>query len=213
MRTQDLVARLAGNVQPIERNAVARTLNRALITGLLGNAVLLVALYGIDTEMPEQMLTAMFWIRLAFPLVIIAAALKLAERLARPGAALGLAWMAAIAPTAMMLLVAAAILFAAPSEYRLRWALGATWATTTANAVLLSLPSLATVMHAMKGLAPTRLVLAGAGAGLLAGAQGLLVHSLYCSDMPVAFWSVWHVLAIIVTAGIGAGIAPSYLRW
>lgn len=213
MRTRDLVAKLAGDVQPTERNAVARTLNRALMTGLAGNAILLVALYGIDSGMPEQMLTAIFWIRLAFPLAIIAAALKLAERLARPGAALRLAWIAALVPIAAMLLVAAAILFAAPAEYRLRWGLGATWAATTANAVLLSLPSLAAVMHAMKGLAPTRLVLAGAGAGVLAGAQGLLVHSLYCSEMPVAFWSIWHVLAIAVTAGIGAIIAPSYLRW
>lgn len=213
MRTQDLVARLAGNLQPVERNAVARTLSRALIAGLAGNAVLLVALFGFGTDMPEQMLTVMFWIRLAFPLAIIAAALKLAERLGRPGAALGLAWVAALVPAVTMLLVAAAILFAAPPEYRLRWLIGATWVTTTANAVLLSLPALASVMHAMKALAPTRLVLAGAGAGLLAGAQGLLVYSLYCSQMPVAFWSVWHVLAIIITTGIGAGIAPRYLRW
>ncbi|WP_427183384.1 DUF1109 domain-containing protein [Bordetella bronchialis] len=213
MRTQDLVTRLAGDLRFVERNAVARRLNRALMTGLAGNALLLVAPYGIDTDMPEQMLTLMFWVRLAFPLATIAAALKLAERLARPGAVLGLAWIAAVIPTVIMLLVAAAILFAAPAEYRLRWALGATWVTTTATTVLLSLPSLAAVMQAMRGLAPTRLVLAGAGAGLLAGAQGLLVHSLYCSDMPVAFWSVWQVLAIAVTAGIGAGLAPRYLRW
>ncbi|MFC4276672.1 DUF1109 domain-containing protein [Achromobacter aloeverae] len=213
MRTQDLVSRLAGRAGPIERNAVARRLNRALMAGLAGNAVLLVTLYGIDTNMPEQMLTAMFWIRLAFPLAIMAAALRLAERLARPGAALGLAWTAAIVPTILMLLVAAVILFATPSAYRLRWTLGATWAATTANAVLLSLPSLAAVMHAMKGLAPTRLAVAGAGAGLLAGAQGLLVYSVYCADMPATFWSVWHVLAVLVTMAIGAGLAPGYLRW
>ena len=81
------------------------------------------------------------------------------------------------------------------------------------NVVLLSQPSLAIMMDTMKSLAPTRLSLAGAGAGLLAGAQGLLVYSLYCSEMAVPFWGIWYVLATIITAAIGAAIAPSYLRW
>jgi hypothetical protein len=68
-------------------------------------------------------------------------------------------------------------------------------------------------MHAMKGLAPTRLVLAGAGAGLVAGAQGLLVYSLYGSEMSVPFWGIWYGLAIVVTTCIGAALAPIYLRW
>lgn len=213
MRTQDLVSRLAGDLAPVERNAVPRTLNRALMLGLAGNTALLVALYGFGSDMPEQLLTPMFWIRLAFPLAIIAAALKLTERLARPGAPLGLAWFAATAPIATMLLVAAGFQLATPSDYRLQLVVGDTWRTTTAAIVLLSLPSLAAAMRAMRGLAPTRLAPAGAGAGLLAGAQGLLVYSLYCPEMPVPFWSVWHVLAIAATAGIGAALAPTYLRW
>src|SRR5471030_731886 len=100
-----------------------------------------------------------------------------------------------------------------PLGYRLQLIVGTTWRVTTANVVLLSLPSLAAVMRAMKGLAPTRLMLAGTGAGLLAGAQGLLVYSLYCSEMSVPFWGVWYVLAIVITAGIGAALAPIYLRW
>src|SRR5471032_2428600 len=64
-----------------------------------------------------------------------------------------------------------------------------------------------------EGTRPTRLMLAGTGAGLLAGAQGLLVYSLYCSEMSVPFWGVWYVLAIVITAGIGAALAPIYLRW
>jgi len=85
--------------------------------------------------------------------------------------------------------------------------------TTTASVVLLSLPSLAVMTRAMKQLAPTRLALAGAGAGLLAGGQGLLVYSLYCSEMAVPFWGVWYVLAIVITTALGSAIAPHCLRW
>lgn len=213
MRTQDLVSRLAGDLAPIDRGVVPRTLNRALMSGLAGNTALLVALYGVAGDMPEQLLTAMFWMRLAFPLAIIAAALKLTERLGRPGAPLAWAWFTATVPIATTLLVAAGFQLATPSDYRLQLIAGDTWRATTAGVVLLSLPSLATAMQAMRRLAPTRLIPAGAGAGLLAGAQGLLVYSLYCPEMPAAFWSVGHVLAIAVTAGIGAALAPTCLRW
>ena len=213
MKTRDLVARLASDVSPVERNAVARLLNRALMQGLAASAVLLVALYGVRSDMPELILTTMFWVRLAFPLAIIAAAMQLAERLGRPGARLGLAWFAAALPIVTMLLAAGSILLATPSGYRLQLMLGTTWRTTTASVVLLALPSLAAMLRAMKRLAPTRLALAGAAAGLLAGAQGLLVYSLYCSEMAAPFWGVWYVLAIVITTAVGAAIAPHCLRW
>lgn len=213
MRTQDLVSRLAWNVPPVERDAVQKRLTHALTTGLGGSAVLLVALYGISSDMPQQILTPMFWFRLAFPLASVAAALKLAERLASPGVSLGLAWLATLLPIAAMLLVAATLWLATPPHYRLQWDFGTTGWTASAAVVLLSLPSLAAVMHALKRLAPTRLTLTGAAAGLLGGSQGLLVYALYCSETPVPFWSIWHVSAILITAGIGTVCGPRYLRW
>jgi hypothetical protein len=213
MKTRDLVARLARDISPVERNAVPKLLNRALILGLAGSTVLLVALYGVRSDMPDLILTTMFWVRLIFPLAIIAAAMKLAERLGRPGAPLKFAWFAVALPIVTMLLAAGGILMATPPGYRLQLMLGTTWRTTTASVVVLSFPSLTAMMHAMKQLAPTRLALAGAGAGLLAGAQGLLVYSLYCSEMAVPFWGVWYVLAIAITTAIGAAIAPHCLRW
>lgn len=213
MKTRDLVARLASDGSPVERNAVPRLLNRALLQGLAGSTVLLVALYGVRSDMPQLILTTMFWVRLAFPLTIIVAAMKLAERLGRPGARLRLAWFAVALPIATMLLAAGSVLLATPPGYRLELVLGTTWRTTTASVVLLSLPSLVAMLRAMKQLAPTRLALAGAGAGLLAGAQGWLVYSLYCSEMAAPFWGVWDVLAIVITTAIGAAIAPHYLRW
>jgi hypothetical protein len=213
MKTRDLVAWLASDVSPVERNAVPKRLSGALMLGLVSNTALLTALYGIRSDMPELIFTAMFWMRLAFPLAVVAATMKLAERLGRPGAALGFASFAVVLPIVTMLLVTGIMLLVTPPGYRLQLMLGTTWRTTTMNVVLLSQPSLAIMMDTMKSLAPTRLALAGAGAGLLAGAQGLLVYSLYCSEMAVPFWGIWYVLATIITAAIGAAIAPRCLRW
>jgi hypothetical protein len=213
MKTSDLILRLANGLKPVGSNPVAKRLNRALSVGLASSAALLVVLYGIRSDMPQLLFTAMFWIRLTFPIATLVTSLKLAARLGRPGVPVKLAWLAVALPFVTLLLVASFILIATPPGYRLQLMLGTTWRVTTANIVLVSLPPLAAMMHAMKGLAPTRLALAGAGAGLLAGAQGSLVYSLYSSEMSVPFWGIWYVLAVVTTAGIGAALAPFHLRW
>jgi hypothetical protein len=213
MKTSDLIARLVSDISPVGRNVVSKVLTRALITGLASSTALLVALYGIRSDMPELILTSMFWVRLSFPLAIIATAMKLAERLGRPGASLKLAWVAVTLPIATMLIVASGILLLVSPGYRLQLVLGTTWRVTTVNIVVLSIPSLAAIMHAMRQLAPTRLALAGAGSGLLAGAQGLLVYSLYSPEMAVPFWAIWYILAIAVTTSLGAISGPLILRW
>lgn len=213
MKTRDLVDQLANAAPAVERNAVPKLLNRALIRGLVGSTALLVALYGVRNDIPELMLTTMFWMRLAFPITVICAAMKLVERLGRPGASLRLAWFATTLPVVTMLIAAGSVLLATPHGYRLQLMLGTTWRTTTASIVLLSLPSLVAMMYAMKQLAPTRLTLAGAGAGLLAGAQGLLAYSLYCSEMAIPFWGIWYVLAMAITAAVGACVASRLLNW
>ena len=142
MKTGDLIFRLTNDLVPVEPNAVSKRLNRALMVGITASTALLVVLYGIRSDMPELILTPMFWVRLAFPLATIATAMKLAERLARPGAPLKLAWFAVTLPFITMLLVAAFIVILTPLGYRLQLIVGTTWRVTTANIVLLSLPSL-----------------------------------------------------------------------
>ena len=68
-------------------------------------------------------------------------------------------------------------------------------------------------LWAMKGLAPTRLALAGAGAGLLAGALGALVYALHCPELAASFLAVWYVLGIAIPALAGALLGPRVLRW
>lgn len=214
VRTQDLIARLSRNVPPVPRDAVTRRLRLAMTWGLAGDVIVLLMLFGFDSDMPEQLLSSMFWVRVAFPFLTIVAGMQLAARLSRPGAALRRAWLETLIPVAAMLAVAVGLLIATPREYRLQFMLGGqAWWESTGRLALLSLPSLAATLYAMKGLAPTRLVLAGTGAGVLAGAQGLLVYALYCSDAAVEFWRVRDVLAIAVVAAIGAILAPRYARW
>lgn len=150
MKMRDLIAQLASEVSPAEHDVVPRLLNRTLMHGMAGNAALLVALYVVRNDMPELMLTSMFWTRLAFPLAVVAAPMKFTEQLGRLGAPLRLAWFAVALPIGTMLLAAGTILLITPPGYRLQLMLGTTWRATTGSIVLLSLPSLVAMMQAMK---------------------------------------------------------------
>ena len=78
---------------------------------------------------------------------------------------------------------------------------------------MLSVPVFIAVFWALRGLAPTRLVLTGAVGGLLSGAVATLAYCLHCPEMGVAFWGVWYVLGMLLPTAIGALLGPRLLRW
>ena len=65
----------------------------------------------------------------------------------------------------------------------------------------------------MKELAPTRLRLAGATAGLAAGSAAALVYCLHCPELAAPFVGFWYVLGMLIPAAAGALIGPRLLRW
>jgi len=214
MRTHDLIAVLVQNLSPVQANAVGKRLSRAQLQGLTAGTVVLVGVFGVSSDMPEQILTPGFWLRLAFPLAVIAAAVKLVERLVRPGVAVAWAWLMTMLPIVTMMMGTILFILTAPPEFRLKLVSSTSlWSTTIGNTMLLSLASFIAMIHAMKGLAPTRLALTGAAAGLLAGAQGVLIYALYCPDMPVPYWSALQIAAMFMTTAIGAILGPICIRW
>ena len=55
--------------------------------------------------------------------------------------------------------------------------------------------------------------MAGAAAGLLAGAVAALVYGLYCEESSAAFVATWYTLGIGACACFGALVGPKVLRW
>jgi hypothetical protein len=90
---------------------------------------------------------------------------------------------------------------------------GDTWDVCPFLIAMLSVPTFVTAMWAMKGLAPTRLRLAGAAAGLLAGAVGALVYCLHCPEMGAPFIGFWYLLGTLIPTSVGALLGPQLLRW
>lgn len=213
MKTSEFVSMLATGIVPTHPHFVARRFAAALFFGLSGAACLVVALYGVRGDMPQMLTTPLFWLKVAFPLAVVGASLFIAMQLSRPGAGTAFAWFTLAVPLVLIWVIALVVIVAAPPALRLQLVLGSTWQVCTFNISVLSVPTFIAVFWAMKGLAPTRPVIAGAAAGLLSGAQAVLVYTLYCVEMTVPFWGVWYVLGMMAPTVVGGVLGPRFLRW
>ena len=213
MRTDDLVTILATGAGVVQPNQVLRRYATALGWGTLGAALLMVTLIGPHPDLAAVVLLPMFWVKLAFAACLVAASLLTALRLSRPG--LRLAWVpgALAAPVLAIWLLAAVVLTRADAAQRTALFFGDTWNTCPFLIAMLSAPVFVAVVWAMKGLGPTRLRLAGAAAGLLAGAVGALVYSLHCPELEAPFIGFWYLLGMLIPTTVGALLGPRLLRW
>ena len=90
---------------------------------------------------------------------------------------------------------------------------GDTWASCPLLIAMLSIPVFIAVLWAMRGLAPTRLRLAGAVAGLLSGTAGALVYCLHCPELAAPFVGFWYLLGMLIPTLVGALLGSRILRW
>jgi hypothetical protein len=213
MKTEDFIDMLATGITAVEKNVAARRYAMAIVFGALASTLLMVASLGINPNIAQAALLAKFWIKLGFVACLAGASLFVALRLSKPGLRLGMAPSALIAPVAVMWVFALFVMGMAEPAQRMKLLLGETWIVCPILIVMLSAPIFAMVIWAMKGLAPTRLRLAGASAGLLSGATGALVYCLHCPEMEAPFLAVWYVLGMLIPTAIGALSAHRLLRW
>lgn len=213
MHTRELIDALASDLRPVQRHAVARRLAWSTVAGVGMALTLLLAFGGMRDDLPAVLDNPLFWLKSMFPATVAAAALLLAARLGRPGMPTRRAWLLVALPLLAVWIAAAWVLESAPPALRLPLVLGHTWRVCTFNILALSLPTFAATFWAVRGLAPTRLVLAGSGAGVLAGAQAVLVYTLYCTEMAAPFWGTWYVLGMLLPTIAGALLGPRLLRW
>jgi len=213
MKTDDLIAMLATGAGATPPGAPRRRYATALVVGAFGAMVVMALMLGVRADLAEAARLPMFWVKLAFPATLLAGALLAALRLSRPGAKTGFAPAGIAAPIAVIWLLAGIALLGAAPGHREELLFGATWASCPFNVAVLSAPVFIALLWAMKGLAPTRLALAGAAAGLLSGATGAVVYTLHCPETAAPFLGAWYLLGMLIPTALGAFLGPRVLRW
>lgn len=213
MRTDDLVTILATGTGAVQPHQAGHRYVTAIGWGALGATLLMVSLLGVRPDIATAILLPIFWVKLTFVASLTAASLCAALRLSRPG--LRLAWMpvALTVPVIAIWLVAAIALMQADAAQRAGLFFGETSDSCPLLIAMLSMPAFVAVVWAMRGLAPTRLRLAGGAAGLLSGAVGALVYCLHCPESAAPFIAFWYPLGMLIPAAVGILLGPRLLRW
>lgn len=214
MKTEQLVSVLAAGEVAVPRRTLPNRLAMATAAGLLASLTLMLALLGVRSDLSQAATAPMFWVKIGFAVLLTVAGLAATLRLGHPGVRLGrLPTSAAAIPVLLLWMLAIAALGQAAPSQRTTLLLGETWSSCAFLIALLSAPLLASTLWAMRGMAPTRLRLAGAAAGLFAGSLAALVYSLHCPEMSAPFIATWYLLGIGIPFGVGAWIGPRLLRW
>ena len=133
--------------------------------------------------------------------------------LARPGVAAGRGVWGIAAALVGMALLALMQVATVDADMGMQLMLGSSWQACSASIATLSVPLLATLLWMLRDMAPTRPALAGASAGLMAGAMSGLVYSLHCPETAYAFLAVWYVAGMAVMTVVGALLGSRLLRW
>jgi hypothetical protein len=213
MRTDDLIAALGQSVASVDAAAAERRFAAKAAGAVVLSFLAMLVFLGPRPDLEAVATLPMFWMKLTFPASMAAVALALLHRLAYPGSRLGAVPFALALPLAVVWLVAGASVASAPSQDRLGLVLGASWWQCPVSIGLLSVPAFVLAFSALRGLAPTRLALAGCIAGLFAGAAATLAYALHCTEMEAPFLAVWYVLGMAVPAAVGAALGRRLLRW
>jgi hypothetical protein len=211
VKTDALIELLARDAGPAPRAVAARRLLPASAIGLLASVLLAVSLLGVVPA--DTFATPAPWVKLAYAGSLALAAGWLTAALSRPVARLSAPSRTTLAVIVAMIVLGLLAGWVTPAGERVRALLGSSWASCPWNVLALSLPSLAGVLWAVRGLAPTRPRAAGFAAGLLAGAIGAFGYALSCPESALSFVAVWYTSGILLTALAGAALGPRVLRW
>ncbi|MEK1851306.1 MAG: DUF1109 domain-containing protein [Phyllobacterium sp.] len=213
MTTNDLIARLTGELKPVSRTAVLERVGTGLGISLVASAVLMVLWLGMRPDLAEASTTMMFWTKFTYTLILAVAGGWAVKRIAHPLGSIRVNLGLMAATIVVMIVLAFAQLAMTPPEEHMAMLKGRTITVCTFNIVMLSLPLLIGAFWVLRGLAPTRPTLAGAAAGLAAGSIASLVYSFHCDESAMPFIAVWYTLGVLVAGLIGAITGRFILRW
>jgi hypothetical protein len=212
MRTGDLIADLSGRLEPVRHGTLTRMLVVAVLLGLIGSAILMLAALGLRHDFARAITSFGMWTKLVYTLAIALVGIWLVERAGRPGADMTQPARVLVLPVLVIALLSAAQLLA-PGADVTHLILGHSSRVCAFLVTLTALPTLAASFWALRQMAPTRLTLAGLGAGLFAGAVGAFVYSFHCTEGSAPFIGIWYSLGIVLTAVIGGFLGRILLRW
>jgi hypothetical protein len=213
MRTDDLIAMLGTNVEPVDQRQVGRTVWMAVgISAAVALGAMLL-LFGIRADLEATGAVIFLLLKLAFTLALLVPASIYLLRLARPGGERNIRMVFVAAPFVAIILLGAISLAFAPISYWDDMIVGDRWLECLLSIPVIAIVPFAVIVWALRRMAPTDLVRAGALGGLIAGAVSATGYALHCSDDSLPFVALWYGGTVAICTAAGALLGPRLLRW
>ena len=213
MDTDTLIRSLAEDVRPVPRHAVGRRIAAGLFMGATITVVLIGWWLGFRPDFNLAMRGYSFWMKWIYSGTLAIGAVAATLQLGRPEAArLHWLWLLVVPVILLATIGAIEMMHVPPGEWLAMW-LGQSWKQCPWIVLRLSMPIFIGLLWAYRRLAPTQLRLAGAVAGLTAGAIAATLYCLHCPEASAIFVLTWYTLGIAMAAAFGALVGPKLLRW
>ena len=214
MQTDELIRSLSGGVTPVLPGAARRRILMGLAAGAVFPLLSVALLLGVRPDIGAAIQDVSFWVKFVYTAALSLSAVMATLYLSRPEVArLRTPWLLGLLPVAALLLLAIREAATMSMDAWLGLWLGRSELKCMALIVLLSLPVYAGLVWSFRQLAPGNLRLAGAMAGLSAGACAATLYGLHCTESAMAFVFAWYSLGMVLAALAGMLAAPRFLRW
>ena len=213
MNTDRLIDMLSTNLEPVKGGQLWKTLSWAIVIGLLAAFGVMLACFGIRSDLAAGNQFGALALKIVFALSLVGAGAAFLIKSMVPGQQEAHRFALIFLPFFAASALAIAIVVRQPAL-----ASGSLVEGTAAALCLFCIPFLAIVpfallIWAMRKGAPTDLRRSGVVAGLVAGAIGAAVYSFSCPSDSWLFVFLGYTGALVLCSIIGAQVGPRLLRW
>jgi hypothetical protein len=212
--TPQLIDSLAGGLRAAPQGFVVRRLALGLCLGAAIALAITLYAWGVRLDIAIAMQSSSFWLKLAYPGGLALLGFAAILRLSRPDGHIAPAtWIGLALVILVMSGLAAAEFWRAPASAYRYLVMGSTSAVCPWLIALLAVPIMGITFWMLRAMAPTQLTLAGAVAGLTAGASAALVYAFSCDESALPFVLIWYGLGMALPTAAGAMLGRLALRW
>jgi hypothetical protein len=213
MKTDDLIAMLGNNVEPVAKIRFGRIVAGAVIaaTAVAIGGVLLTM--GLRPDLTGARAIGYLLFKLAFMALVLVPASIFLTRLARPGGERGVSTIVLALPFLTVTALGIMALALTPQSHWSAQVMGDEWIECLVSIPVIAVVPFAAIIWAVRRMAPTDLVRAGALAGLVAGCISAVGYALHCTADSLPFVAVWYGGTIVLCSTAGAWLGPRLLRW
>ena len=213
MKTDDLIAILSTNVEPVDHRRIVRNIGMAVVAGAALAVATVFFVLGPRADLTTAATFIPALLKIAVTVVILVPASIYLVRLTRPGGERRSSVALVALPFVAVMLLAVLSLTFAPRSHWNGAILGDQWLECIISIPLIAIVPFSVIVWAVRQMAPTDLARTGAFAGLVAGCLSATGYAVHCADDSVPFFALWYGGTIALCTLAGWRLGPKLLRW